>query len=75
MVYMSLVLDSAQLQTLEALQNYDNNIDFDDDEDNEIQIDDILDGTSGINISHGGGELLEAVRAVQQEREEEVRRK
>ncbi|KAJ7791800.1 hypothetical protein B0H14DRAFT_2624648 [Mycena olivaceomarginata] len=70
-----LALSATQQQTLDALRNYNNEQDLDFDEDNEIRIEDVLDGTVAAEISHGGQELLDAARAIEEEREEETRNK
>ncbi|KAJ7896722.1 hypothetical protein B0H14DRAFT_2558091 [Mycena olivaceomarginata] len=69
-----LALSATQQQTLDALRNYNNEQDLDFDEDNEIRIEDVLDGTVAAEISHGGQELLDAARAIEEEREEETER-
>ncbi|KAJ7862651.1 hypothetical protein B0H14DRAFT_3134226 [Mycena olivaceomarginata] len=70
-----LALSSTQQQTLDALRSYNNEQDLDFDEDNEIYIEDVLDGTAAAEISHGGQELLDAARAIEEEREEETQNK
>jgi hypothetical protein len=70
-----LALSSTQQQTLDALRSYDNEKDLEFDEDNEICIEDVLDGTAVAEISHGGQELLDAARAIEEEREEETQNK
>ncbi|KAJ7791003.1 hypothetical protein B0H14DRAFT_3161122 [Mycena olivaceomarginata] len=70
-----LALSSTQQQTLDALRSYNNEKDLEFDEDNEICIEDVLDGTAAAEISHGGQELLDAARAIEEEREEETQNK
>ncbi|KAJ7785499.1 hypothetical protein B0H14DRAFT_3163847 [Mycena olivaceomarginata] len=70
-----LALSSTQQQTLDALRSYNSEKDLEFDEDNEICIEDVLDGTAAAEISHGGQELLDAARAIEEEREEETQNK
>jgi hypothetical protein len=75
MAYRSLSTDAYTTTTLDALRSYNNEQDLDFDEDNEICIEDVLDGTAAAEISHGGQELLDAARAIEEEREEETQNK
>ncbi|KAJ7826210.1 hypothetical protein B0H14DRAFT_3144988 [Mycena olivaceomarginata] len=59
----------------DALCSYNNEKDLEFDEDNEICIEDVLDGIAAAEISHGGQELLDAARAIEEEREEETQNK
>ncbi|KAJ7043626.1 hypothetical protein C8F04DRAFT_1251032 [Mycena alexandri] len=59
-----------QLNTLAAIRDFDDG-DTMEWREEEIRLEDVLDGSTGIDISHGGGEFTDAVR---NELEEEYRR-
>ncbi|KAJ7027063.1 hypothetical protein C8F04DRAFT_1189872, partial [Mycena alexandri] len=62
-------MDRDELQALRDIQDWDGGVDGN--EDQEIRLEDVLDGSTRVDISHDGGELREAIR---QEIEEEARR-
>ncbi|KAJ7727400.1 hypothetical protein B0H16DRAFT_1779478 [Mycena metata] len=61
-----------QLNTLEVLRDFDDGEDTMESRDEEIRLEDVLDGRTEMDISHGGGELTDALR---REVEEEYRQK
>ncbi|KAJ7720635.1 hypothetical protein B0H16DRAFT_1666433 [Mycena metata] len=62
-------MDRDQLEALRDIQDWDGGVDGDDDQ--EIRLEDVLDGSTRVNISHDGGELRKAIR---QEIEKEAQR-
>ncbi|KAJ7017031.1 hypothetical protein C8F04DRAFT_1201162 [Mycena alexandri] len=62
-------MDRDELQALRDIQDWDGGVDGN--EDQEIRLENVLDGSTRVDISHDGGELREAIR---QEIEEEARR-
>ncbi|KAJ7035247.1 hypothetical protein C8F04DRAFT_1182414 [Mycena alexandri] len=62
-------MDRDELQALWDIQDWDGGVDGN--EDQEIRLEDVLDGSTRVDISHDGGELREAIR---QEIEEEAHR-
>ncbi|KAJ7734622.1 hypothetical protein B0H16DRAFT_1695815 [Mycena metata] len=61
-----------QLNTLEVLRDFDDGEDTMESRDEEIRLEDVLDGRTEMDISHGGGEFSDALR---REVEEEYRQK
>ncbi|KAJ7028595.1 hypothetical protein C8F04DRAFT_1290561 [Mycena alexandri] len=62
-------MDRDELQALRDIQDWDGGVDGN--EDQEIRLENVLDGSTRVDISHDGGELREAIC---QEIEEEARR-